>query len=69
MSGPDGLPGLVDMKLHPVEFPQQIVRKLNVSLIDFVDQEHRWLGRFKGLPQHPPNNVVRDISYAFVTEL
>jgi len=33
----DGLAGLVDEELHAVEFLQQVVRKLDVGLVDLVD--------------------------------
>ena len=31
--------GLVDVELHPIEFLQQVVRKLDVGLVDLVDQQ------------------------------
>ena len=45
--GPDArlhqLARLVDVELHAVEFEQQVVRKLDVGLVDLVDQQHRLL--------------------------
>ena len=38
---PHGLAGLVDVELHAVELEQQVVRKLDVGLVDLVDQQHR----------------------------
>ena len=37
----DRLAGLVDIELHAVEFEQEIVGKLDVGLVDLVDQQHR----------------------------
>src|SRR4029077_5834560 len=37
----DVLAGLVNEELHAIEFEQEIVGKLDVGLIDLVDQEHR----------------------------
>jgi hypothetical protein len=39
------LAGLVDVELHPVEFLEEVVGKLDVGLVDLVDQQHRELGR------------------------
>ena len=39
--GLDGLVGLVDVELHPIEFLQEVVRELDVGLVDLVDQQHR----------------------------
>jgi hypothetical protein len=37
----DRFAGLVDEELHAIEFLQQVVRKLDISLVDLVDQQHR----------------------------
>ena len=67
--GPHGLAGLVDVELHPVEFEQEVVRKLDIGLVDLVDQEHRPLGRREGLPQLAAFDVVADIRDARIAEL
>ena len=36
----DRLAGLVDEEFHPIELLQEIVRKLDVGLVDLVDQQH-----------------------------
>jgi hypothetical protein len=41
--GFDRLAGLVDMELHPVELLQEVVRELDVGLVDLVDQQDRAL--------------------------
>ena len=35
----DGLVGLVDVEFHPIEFLQEVVRELDVGLVDLVDQQ------------------------------
>jgi hypothetical protein len=35
------LAGLVDVELHAVELLQEVVRELDVGLVDLVDQQHR----------------------------
>ena len=37
----DRLAGLVDVELHAIELQQQVVRELDVGLVDLVDQQHR----------------------------
>ena len=47
--------GLVDMELHAVELVQQVVGKLDVGLVDLVDQQHRalcgWVKASHSLPR------------------
>ena len=60
MLGADELARLVAIKLHAIELTQQVVGKLDVRLVDFVDeQRHRLLGRER-LPQHALHDVVVD---------
>src|SRR6266704_1066382 len=67
--GFDQLLRLVDEELHAVELAQQVVRKLDVGLVDLVDEEHdRRLGG-EGLPQHSAHYVVADLVHARVAEL
>ena len=60
---------LVDVELHPVELAQQVVRKLDVGLVDLVDQHDRRRGRFERLPQHAALDVVRDVADVLVAQL
>ena len=39
----DQLARLVDVELHPVDLAQQVVRELDVGLVDLVDQQHHRL--------------------------
>ncbi len=55
---------LIDKKLHAIEFEQQIVRKLDVSLVDFVNQQHRPLRCNESIPQFAALDVVADIGHA-----
>jgi hypothetical protein len=67
--GADQLARLVAVELHAVDFAQQVVRKLDVGLVDLVDQQrHRLLGR-EGLPQHALDDVVVDVLDLGVAEL
>ncbi len=65
----NGLTVLVDVELHAVEFQQQIVRKLDVGLVDFVDQQHRPLFGREGIPELAALDVVADVVDPFVTQL
>jgi hypothetical protein len=62
-------PRLVDEELHPVEFEQQVVRELDVRLVDLVDQQHHRLRRLEGLPQLAADDVVADVVDPLVAEL
>ena len=69
MARPHELPRLIDVELHAIEFPQQVVRKLDVRLVDLVDEQD-WLDiRLKGLPDLPFEDVVGDVSDARLAEL
>jgi hypothetical protein len=61
--------GLVDEKLHAVEFAQQIVREFDVGLVDFVDQHDRRLVAFEGLPEHALHDVTGRCPRPWVAEL
>ena len=65
----DGLAGFVDEELHAIEFLQQIVGKLDIGLVDLVDQQHRPLVRDEGVPQLAALDVVADVRDALVAEL
>ena len=59
--GLDRLLGLVDMEFHPVEFEQQVVGKLDVGLVDLIDQHHRLHLVGERLPQLALDDVVADV--------
>ena len=67
--GAHGLACFVDVKFHPVELLQQIVRKFDIGLVDLVDQQHRPLFGRKGLPQFAAFDIVGDVIDAFVAKL
>jgi hypothetical protein len=48
---------------------KQVVGKLDVGLVDLVDQQHRTLFGREGLPQLAPCDVVGDVVDALVAEL
>ena len=65
----DELARLIDVKLHPIEFAQQVVRELDVCLVDLVDEQNGLNLRLEGLPQLAPHDVVADIGNARITQL
>ena len=67
--GFDELARFVAVKLHAVEFAQQIVRKLDIGLVDFINQKRHGRVRFKGLPQHTFDDVVFDVFHLLVAQL
>src|SRR3990167_5968715 len=62
--GFDRLVGLVNVELHLVEFLQQVVREIDVGLVDFIDQQDDALFGLKGFPQLALLDVV-----AYVVDL
>src|SRR5216117_300390 len=63
------LPSFVHEELHAVELAQEVVGKLDVRLVDLVDEEHdRRLGSER-LPQHSADDVVADLVHPGVAEL
>ena len=64
-----GLARLVDEELHAIELLQQVVGKLDVGLVDLVDQQHRALVGDEGVPQFAALDVVADVLHAGVAEL
>ena len=60
----DRLAGLVDKELHLIEFLEQIVRELDVSLVNLVDQQHDLFVGVKRLPQLAFADVISDVMYA-----
>ena len=67
--GFDEFAGFVAVELHAVDLPQQVVRKFNVSLVDFVDQQRHRLVSGEGLPQHAFEDVVVNVLDFFVAQL
>src|SRR3954468_19934953 len=63
------LAGLVDVELHAVELEQEVVRELDVGLVDLVDEEHRARLSREGVPELAAADVVADVGYAGVAEL
>ena len=61
--------GLIDVKLHSVQLAQQVVGKLNVGLVDFIDQQDRLLVGLERLPDLAAYNVIGDIVNTIVTKL
>src|SRR5690606_7943885 len=69
MTSLDGLASFVNMKLHAVQFLQQVVGELDVGLVDFVDQNNSGLFGLKGLPQRALHNVVANVADFFIAQL
>ena len=65
----DHLAGLVDEELHAVELLQEVVRELDVGLVDLVDEQDRARGRLERLPELAPADVILDVLHALVAEL
>ena len=60
---------LINVKLHAVEFAQEVVRKLDIGLVDFVDQQNYRLVGSERLPQHALDDVVLNALDLLVAEL
>ncbi len=67
--GDDLLSGLVNVKLHAVELEQQIIRELDIRLVDLVDEQHRLHIALEGFPELPFDDVVGDVVHARLAEL
>ena len=67
--GGDGLGKFVNEELHAVEFLQQVVGKLDVGLVDLVDQQHHPLVGLERLPQLALLDVVADVPDPLLAEL
>ena len=59
----------VNVKAHPVDFLKQIVWKLDIGLVDFVDQQNGQLRAFKCFPKLSLLNVVANVVDAFIAQL
>src|SRR4029077_17006007 len=67
--GLDVLVRFVNIKLHAIEFLQQVIGELDVGLVDLIDQQHGPLAHGEGLPQLALADIVADVGDAGVTEL
>ena len=67
--GRDRLAGLVDEELHAIELLQEVVRELDVGLVDLVDEQHRAPLHLERVPQLAAADVVADVLDALVAEL
>src|SRR5438876_331910 len=65
----DRLVWLVDVEFHPIELLQEVVRELDVGLVDLVDQQHRAALVLEGLPELALLDVVADVLDPLVAEL
>ena len=57
----DQFAGFVAIKLHAVEFAQQVVGEFDVRFIDLIDQQRHRFGGSKCLPQHAFDDVVLNV--------
>src|SRR3546814_17464041 len=57
------------MELHAVEFLQQVVWKLDIGLVDLVDQQHGQGGGGEGFPQLAATDVIGGVVNALVAQL
>ena len=60
---------LIDKKFHPIQFQQQIVRKLDVGFINFINQQDHLFVSFKGLPHFTANDVVANVMNFIIAKL
>src|SRR5690349_572995 len=51
MPGLDRAARLIDVELHTIELEQEIVRELDIGLVDLVDQQDRRFRRFERFPE------------------
>ena len=59
---------LVDGELHPVELVQEVVRELDVGLVDLVDQQDHALLGVEGLAHRTELDVFSDVVDVFVSK-
>jgi len=58
----DLLAGLVDAEAHGVELEEQVVRELDVGLVDLVDEEHDLARRLERFAERSELDVLRDVA-------
>ena len=61
--------GLVAVKLHAIELSEQIVGKLNVCFVNFIDEQGDGLLCGESPPKNALNNVILDVLDPRVAEL
>ena len=66
---PHRLPGFVNMELHAVELQQQVVGKLDVGLVDLVDQQHHALLAGEGVPNLAALDIGADVGDPGIAQL
>ena len=67
--GADRLVGFLDVELHAIQFLKQVVRELDVGLVDLVDQQDGARGGGEGLPQLALLQIVSDVVDPFLAQL
>src|SRR5690606_27439857 len=67
--GADRLAGLVDEELVAIEFLQQVVWKLDIGLVDLIDQQHHLATGGERIPQLPALDVVVDVVETRIAKL
>ena len=69
MARADRFPRLVDEEFHPVEFLQKVVRKLDVRLVDLINQKDHLAPGLERLPKLALADVIGDVMHPFVAKL
>jgi hypothetical protein len=66
--GDDLVAGLGDAEAHAIELVEQVVRELEVGLVDLVDEQHHALVGRKASPERPELDVPADVLHVAVAE-
>ncbi len=69
VAGGDCLARLVDVELHAIELLQEVVRELDVGLVDLVDEQDRAPLHLERVPELAAADVVADVLDSLVAEL
>ncbi len=67
--GTDGFTGLVNVKLHAIQLLEQVVGKLDIRLVDLIDQQHDALAGGERFPELAGLDVVGDVFHTLDAEL
>ena len=59
----------INVKAHPVELLQQVVREFDIRLVNLVDQQHGQFGRGERLPQLAFFDIVADFMHPRIAKL
>ena len=59
---------LEDVKMHLVKFIEQVVRKLDVGFINFVDEHYRLCVRRKRLPETAKPDITFDVRHITIAK-